>query len=352
MKKIILFVLLFPSIYLKAQSFYVVSQRDVPLISKTFILNTNSCDSILAYTCLPSNNILQVPENQYTDMAVNNQYIYYTSAWGSLYRKNLGDTTSCQYLGSFNNLTINALIVDSNNVVYATGQQNGICYLVKYHTGIFTNLGNLPTGFFSAGDLFFYNDRLFMTGTDSNLTSGYIYEINISNPSASCLYMNLPGMQAWGAFSIDNGSGTDVYVTDVQGSTSLLVKINMQNLTISPVICSYPFAINGAGTYYKLSGGISNCNITSALNYQNNNSYFFTASCLADQLKINTTIDPARIKIISIIDIGGKEIKHLKISDKEALIKVHDISEGIYILRLTTVEGEIYNQRFIKTITN
>src|SRR5690349_13573995 len=112
-----------------AQTFYVTVPIDFPVGNKAFELNTSTCDSFGIFFCLPTHDTAQYFENQFSDLAIDkNQNIYYVSGWGSLYKRNLNDTTSCQFLGTFNT-SINALLADSQDVIYAAGQVNGVCKL-------------------------------------------------------------------------------------------------------------------------------------------------------------------------------------------------------------------------------
>src|SRR5258708_5374636 len=196
-----------------AQTFYANAISYPSTTNQTLKLDISNCSPSFIFTCPPTNNITQAFENQYTDMAIDlSGNVYYTSAWGSLYKRNLANS-SCQFLGTFG-VTINALVTDINGVVYAAGNNNGICSLYEYdpQNGIFSTLGNFPPDIFSAGDLFFYEGRLFLTGTTFDFSSGYIVEVNISDPMNSCYYMGLQNLMAYAAFSINYPSYSKAYI--------------------------------------------------------------------------------------------------------------------------------------------
>jgi hypothetical protein len=244
-----------------AQTFYAVTTDDLPVATRTFELNINNCDTPKISTCPPTQNILQLPENQYSDMAIDGDNIYWVSAWGSLYTRNINNPGSCQYLGKFDgNLSVNSMTADAAGNIYATGNNAGVCILFKYNitTTTFSTIGNLPAGFFSAGDLFFFEGKLFMTCTDNFFSSAFLIEVNTSNPQLSCYYMPLQNLQSWGAFAINQGAVSKAYIGAVvnfgtNNYTTTLYEINMVAKTIGPPLCTYPFNITGMASNYNYS---------------------------------------------------------------------------------------------------
>ncbi|MES2680222.1 MAG: T9SS type A sorting domain-containing protein [Bacteroidota bacterium] len=347
--------ILFPAIFICSlsfsQNFYVVSQRDVPLINKTFMLNVNNCDSFPIFTCPPTNNVNQLPENQYTDMSINYTTMYFVSGWGSLYSRNLNDSISCQYLGNFN-YNINALATANTGVIYAAGQVNGVCKLFKYQGGAFSLLGNFPSNFFSAGDLFFYDNRLFMTGTTGDLSSGYIIEVDVNNPSLSCYYMPLPNMHPWGAFSINTGNISRVFIISTHDNsgvhTSSLYEINMGNKTIGSLMCTYPYFINGAATVYSYgTAGNTLCDPTAINNLQSD--YIFRiANPVTNSIHIETNLDPSQIQSLALFNASGELLESFNHENYTPVVDVSHLSPGIYVIRLNTINGRQYQQKLIK----
>jgi hypothetical protein len=353
MKHLLILFFVLISLQANTQSFYVTAPVNFPVGNKSFELNVSTCDTLPVYVCLPTNNISQYPENQFTDIAVdNNQNIYYVSGWGSLYSRSLNDTVSCQYLGSFGNSnSINAMVADSSGDIYAAGNMGGVCTLFKYSAGIFSTVGNLPPGCFSAGDLFFYEHRLFLTCTDTFLTSSYLTEVSLPDPQQSCYYMDLLNLQPYGAFSIRAGPVSNAYIICTNNPTSSsLREIDITNQTIGAPICTYPFLIGGAATYYNLTSNNTSCDSIEGI-YNAAHSlipYMNIQSPVSDLIRLQTNIDRSEFKNLYLFDIAGKKIKDFSEESFPGNLNVSDISAGIYILQLTTTKGAVYNQKFFK----
>jgi hypothetical protein len=334
-----------------SQNFYVVSQRDVPLVNKTFMLNINNCDSFPIFTCPPTNNVNQLPENQFTDMSINYTTMYFVSGWGSLYSRNLNDSVSCQYLGNFNN-NINALATANTGVIYAAGQVSGVCKLFKYQGGACSLIGNFPSNFLSAGDLFFYENRLFMTGTTSDFMSGYIVEVDVNNPSLSCYYMPLPNLHPWGAFSLNNGNVSRVFIISTNDNggihTSSLYEINMAAKTIGPLMCTYPYFIHGAATVYSYgTAGNTLCDPT-GINSLQPAGIFRISNPVTNFIRIETPLDASQIQSIGVYNVSGELVQFIKGENYAPLIDVSHLSPGIYVVRLNTTTGAQYQQKLTK----
>jgi hypothetical protein len=98
----------------------------------------------------------------------------------------------------------------SNNLVVA---ENGLIYFVGINaagtgsflgvfnpiSGVFTNLGDLPTGLFSSGDLFFYNGLLYMLGGD-NVVSG-VFELDMTTGALTLVCPTIQSIFDMGAWS-------------------------------------------------------------------------------------------------------------------------------------------------------
>lgn len=110
----------------------------------------------------------------------------------------------------------------SNNLVCA---QNGLIYSVGIDisgtfsflsvldpaTGINTYLGDLPPGFFSGGDLFFYNSNLYMTG--EYFGDAIIAQIPVNNPGATSIAFQTPNFGSTvGAVSFWEGGVQKVFI--------------------------------------------------------------------------------------------------------------------------------------------
>ena len=191
-------------------------KRQAQQTNITYQLSILNCNAVPVYTCPPTNNILQVPENAYLDMAIDTGLnLYFVSGFGSLYKQSHNGQTSCSYLGSFPAASINALVTDVNGDVYAAGAEQfnsspASSSLFKYDhaLGTFSRIGNFPQNYFSSGDLFFYQGRLFLSCTYHNYSRSFLVEVNQTNPIQSCFYMDLgTDEDGYGAFATQDSVG-------------------------------------------------------------------------------------------------------------------------------------------------
>jgi len=238
---------------LKSQTYYVNVLRD-PLDNRTYAINIQTHDTIRLFTCQPTNDTSQYFQNVYGDMAMdNNQNLYYVSEWGSLYKRSLTDT-SCHFLGSFGH-TVNALVADANGDVLAAGNGTGGCTIYKFTaaSNSFSTVGKLPTTFFSSGDLFYYENSLFLTSTNATFTSSFLIKIDLSNLSSSCFYMDLPNLRPYGGFTVANPTPR-AYLLSYDGTSpsysTVLYEVNLVSRTLSPALYTFPFGVMGAATDY------------------------------------------------------------------------------------------------------
>ena len=341
-----------------AQNFYVVVPVNYPVGNKTFRLDIDSCDSTLLFTCPPTIDTFQYPENQYLDMATDkHNNVWYITGSGNLYRRQLSDTASCRYVGDMAAPlgTTNALVVDSNGVIYAAGTLNGVCSLYKYDsTSGFSTLGTFPKGIISNGDLFFYEHRLFLTAGDlSGPTS--LVEVSLPDPSRSCVYMPLGNVQPYGAFSIRNGGTSRAFIVDVnkQMKTSL-IEIDIPNRKVLSPLCVYPFVITGAAAYYDLSADSLACTVepptsTSVSAQYGTAPYFMVLNPSVNSIRVQTNISPADIISLRLYDISGRYIRNLFSNTFPGQMDISDIADGPYILYLQTNTGISFTHKVIKT---
>jgi hypothetical protein len=381
----------------------------------------------------------------YYDMAIDTSgNLYWISIGGSLYTRKLNDTSSCQFLGVWGNSEVNSLVCDVSGNVYAAGTnyRGDTAELFEYQpkTKIFSTLGILP--FFSLGDLFFYEGRLFLIGGNS------IAEITIADPSQSCIYMNLGKLEmVYAAFSIQNGNCSDAYVINTGNTSSTLYKVNLYAKTISAPLCTYPFVINGAASIYKyfpsivdsntctsvdscnslpiqllnfsyaflnktvklewqtateinsayflvekstdginfstigkeIATGISNSlkqytftdENPSAINYyrlkevDKDGKYTYSNILLAtlqqtqalniignpvqNNLQVQINTNQSQTNQLSIFDFLGRKVKTFTVQKGLQDIEVTSLSAGVYVLQLVIANGEVVNERFIKS---
>jgi len=170
-------------------------------------------------------------------MAIFKDTIYYTTAAGELKRFKIGTPASCEslgFVGSYNSMTI-----DKNGMIYFTDNK-----LMKFnpYTRQLSNLGNLP--FSSAGDLFFFNGKLLVAANPPG-----IYEINISNPVLSSLYMGTNGIRFFGLISFpESCSSIRYYGLAPNGGSTDLVELDLINKVVTGTVCSIPLNVYDAAS--------------------------------------------------------------------------------------------------------
>lgn len=344
------YILLLVSIQCYSQSFFVNTVDNTQLINTIYKFDVSNSSEISETFCPPTNNIGQYFENTYTDIAIdNNNNMYYVSAWGSLYKRRFNDST-CHYLGVFAPIigNINSLVAENNNFLYASGNLNGVGVIYKFDTisGIFYQVGNLPLNYLVSGDLFFFNNRLFLTCLDtSNSNNPCIIEVNMINPSESCFYMSIND-EAIGAFSIDNGSHSKVYIlTSNLINLSSIYEVDMLNRNVGNLIRSYNYIIYGAASKYALTSTNSVCVNLSIDEYIKNKFYLNINNPARNSIIINTNIDTRDDLSIYLFDMTGKLIKSFNTGIR--CLDISNISDGMYMLILNTKNNEKFSQKLI-----
>jgi Secretion system C-terminal sorting domain len=337
------------------QSFYVTSPVYSPLGNKTYLVDIADCHFSPVFTCVPTNDTSEFFQNEYTDIAYDKmQNLWDVSGWGSLYKRSLADTTSCEYVGSFTTTgAVNALAVDSNGTVYAAGNAGGVCTLYKYDSTGFSTLGNFPAGMFSSGDLFFYENRLFMTGTNSVFSEAFLVEVALPDPALSCNYMSLYNLQAYGAFSLAYGTVSKAYIMTTDGTSwSSVIEIDIPGRSITGVVCSVPFVINGAATYYARTSDHTACVpevAPGAISVEKAAPFCKTLNPAGTKVRINTNISPAMINKITLYDLAGRKVKDFATQDFPDGFDISDLSNGMYILEVVTNDGRQWNGKVVKS---
>jgi hypothetical protein len=347
---LVLLPLLLLGLKASAQVFYAVSTINYPVGNRAFHMNVNACDSVEDFFCLPTNDTNQYFQNVYTDIAIDrNNNVYYVSAWGSLYKRALTDSTSCVYLGSFPG-SVNAMVVDSQNTLYAVGTQNSISTLYRFDLSLntFSTVGNFPVGFYSSGDLLFYEGRLFMTCTNSYFTSSFLIEVSLPDPAGSCYYMDLQNLQPYGAFSLyDNSNSRAFILSKTTNSTSALQEIDIPGKTILSPICHYPFLVAGAAAYYNLTSTDKSCVPNSVNSPLSTKAYFTVSNPVFTTLRFFTNVKLSEIDRIRIFNMAGYEVWVNTNSQASNHIDVSNIVPGLYLIQLVTHTGHRYQQSFI-----
>lgn len=170
-------------------------------------------------------------------LALYKDTLYYNTALGQLKRFKIGTPGSCEVLADVG--TKNSMTVDKNGIVYLTDNR-----LHRYnpYDNTFTTLGTMPFG--SAGDLFYYNDKLLLAGSPAG-----IYEINIADPASSTLYMTTNGVPFYGLISFpESCSGIRYFgLAPVFGGTNV-IELDLLNKQVLGPVCMIPMNILDAAS--------------------------------------------------------------------------------------------------------
>ena len=341
--KLTLISLLFSSINIYSQEFYVNIVTAAPPYNEVIKFNVSNTNETANIACIPTAN----PNQQYGDIAIDaSNNLYYVTGDGGLYKRNNINLT-CEYLGSFNG-TINSLTADSGHLIYGVGYLSSTLRLFKYdiNSGIFT-VDNLPSGYLSGGDLFFYENKLFLTTTAS------ILEINLTNPSQSCNFMNIstPGsMHA--AFSINFGTYSKAYILSKQvvssSFVSYLQEVDMVNRQLGNTIRAYNYNIYGAAAFYNLTSTNSSC-IPILSTEENNfdNDYLNVINPAKSKIICQTNLKRSEIISIRLYDNLGRLIKDFSNHKNIESLDILGIPSGNYLLTLSTKNGKTYTKKII-----
>ncbi|MEI9808849.1 MAG: hypothetical protein WDO16_13850 [Bacteroidota bacterium] len=170
-------------------------------------------------------------------LALYKDTIYYVTVNGQLKRFKVGSAGTCEslrYIGPYNSMTI-----DKSGTLYFSDN-----VLLKYnpYTNELVNLGSLP--FSSAGDLFFFNNKLLLAGSPPG-----IYEININDPANSTLYMNTNGIRFFGLISFpESCNRIRYYGLAPNGGSTSLIELDLVNKVLTGTICSIPLNVYDAAS--------------------------------------------------------------------------------------------------------
>jgi hypothetical protein len=334
-----------------------------PIESRTYKLNVGNCDTTQIYTCPPTHDTDKLNEKFYTDIAIDRyQNIWYITGFGSLYKRQLNDTTTSKYIGDFDSHAegFTCLVTDSAGILYAatTTANSGVLYKCEFTDAFpnFTQLGNFPIGMTPSGDMFFYEHRLFMVCYKANPDDLYLVEITLPDPSQSCYYMDLkntsitPTPYGFGAFSVTTGQASKAYMifTDKWTDSSSLAEIDIPNRVLSNVICSYPFIIGGAATFYNLSADHTTCPPLAIDDVETVPMYCKILNPSQNILRMRTNIPSSQVSSLYLYDLSGKVIKSFSTNDLPNNLDIANIPMGLYILQLTATNGKKWNEKVVK----
>src|SRR6218665_2185589 len=342
--RINLVVFFLTSIKIFSQEFYVNLDTSYPTYNEVQKLDISNNNQTSIFFCNPStSNMVEL----YTDIAIDGlNNMYYVTSQGKLYKKD--NLNNCTYLGSFPtepymHLGVNSLVSDIGNYLYAIVDNKDL-YKYNIINGVFSKLGTLPASQTSGGDLFFYENKLFL------LTHKGILEINMLNPSQSCPYMdiNLPNLYA--GFSINYGTYSKAYLFSHNSITknSELYEIDMLNKSIGNPIRTYNCVINGAASVYELTSTDSVCTPNLSTHEGTiKEEYLNIVNPVKNNIICSTNIDRNKITSVRLYDNSGKLVKDFSNQKNIENLSISGISHGVYLLTLSTNNGKTFTKRII-----
>ncbi|MBU4261944.1 MAG: hypothetical protein KKC76_08730 [Proteobacteria bacterium] len=136
-------------------------------------------------------------------------------------------TATTTLIGAHNIPQGNALVFGSDGLLYAAGGTTAKLFILDPATGIGTGIGT--TGFFSAGDLAFYHNNLYLSSTHNELI-----RIDLNNNAAGTKIGDFGFYNVYGLATADNDtlygiSATKIFAVDIttgQGTLILDYKSN------------------------------------------------------------------------------------------------------------------------------
>ena len=224
-----------------------------PVLAQKVIVNTNSgiytinegaglCD----YT--DAGPFCEAPNFSGTifSSALHKDTLYFITFNHILYRTVLGHPGTCTELTSFpqaiaNFASLNSLTCDKDGMLYAADAETRQLFHYNPYTNTKTILGVLNVR--PGGDLIFYKEKLMLT-----VSNGDIYEVNISNPAASTLYISIPGRVFFALVAVPFDCNKNKYYgLEWWLGETRLQELDMENKTITGIDCTLPvLAFDGA----------------------------------------------------------------------------------------------------------
>ena len=189
-------------------------------------------------------------------IALDNNILYIVDNQGYLYKSNLtssGTNNTCTNIGKFittptSSLNFYGLTVGNGGIVYAAIGSRIESY--NPNTNVFKVLGSIPTNWSIGGDLLFYQGALY-EAVKVNGGDNALIKINLTNPSASTLYMNFnAGSNVYGFASVTIPcSGNQTYALSTVGNNTEVFTVDMITKTqATTATCSLNFKVNDAAS--------------------------------------------------------------------------------------------------------
>ncbi len=334
MYKFYCFLLFSSSVF--SQTFYTIGQDNLS--------GAANCEAVDLSTCTATT--VTVSLNAITEVAVDSQDNLYFLQNGKLYKKE-HNQSNAELLGTFPDFSpsqspvMNALVADSYGNIYAAGNKSTSpleSHLYRYTpAGGIVDLGVLPSQRLSTGDLFFFENRLFLTTHIGSNNQRALMEINIENLSQSSIYMGLDNITAYGAFSTFTGGVSKCYLLMRGFIAGKIFELDIPNQTITELSCGINQMVNGGACHYPFSDPLQTRPHTAV-------SPFAIENPVNDYIKFNG-IKNNVIQQISLSDLSGKMVRRFDIS--QSVFPVSDIDSGLYLLYIETTSNEKYSQKIL-----
>lgn len=350
-------ILISSTAFTQAQQYYVSASPFGSPDNKTYALHIDSCGKITdstnlpIYTCHSPGHINDIAVDKDSTIWYVIDTVINKTSYSALAKRKLSDS-NCQLVVQFPHSSINSLVADTVGNIYATGGYGG-AWLYKYDGTNLSIIDSLPKNMAPAGDLFFYDNRLFITCNSTNLDTGYIAEYNLNYPGHGCYYMSLDSMRPYGAFTVYNeGTSDRVFILTVHPPNydkTSLVEIDIPNKKILNTLCTYSFVGRGGASRYPAVWASSNCPPPSGINDHVPNSNDITVlQPVRDRILLKTEIKRAEINSISLYSLSGQRLKSYTQNDFPDKLEASNIPGGLYLLQVKTINGNIWNKKVLK----
>ncbi|RYJ45140.1 T9SS type A sorting domain-containing protein [Flavobacterium beibuense] len=282
-----------------------------------------------------------------------NNSIYYCKST-DFYVISINGNEYCESIYNTVYYPLNSLCVAGSSI-YATGYTNNNAYMYQYNIELetFEVMGSLPNNIRPLGDLFFYENKLFLVCQETDSSFYEIYQINMQNVSESCPYMSfedyLPeGYHPNGAFSINNGDSSTpyivVYSTYLDNST--LHELDLQNKILYPQVMELPGKVEGAAALYDLFSTDAVCNSLDIPDTRQASNYINITNPVTNKIEIETNISQNDILESRLYDISGRIIRDFSSKSFDEFY-VSGASSGTYILELKLSTGQRISKKII-----
>lgn len=287
------------------------------------------------------------------DIGVDNNNIYYCTSAG-FFVKSINGEESCEDIYDIYMYPLNSLCI-AGNFIYATGYTNDNAYLYKYNIPLdtFEVMGSLPDNIRPYGDLFFYENKLFLVCQQVDSSIYELYQINMQNVSESCPYMSfedyLPvGYHPNGAFSINNENNSTSYIVvyNTYLDNTTIHELNIENKILYPQIMELDYKVEGAAAFYNLFSTNSVCSSLSIEDAKPTMSYMNITNPVFNKIEIETNINQNDILESKLFDISGRIVRDFSNKDFDEMY-VSGAASGVYILEFKINNGQSLLKKII-----